>query len=147
MREAELAAPELARLVGELADRALRDPRFAAADLDLLRALLYLQRNDQQLTGRVLKYLRCEDLAPHDRERLGHLVPLTHDGAPLDLIERLGRLMWAVQQVALVLCLDQIEDIYTLDDAPEHFRRAEARHRAEHRSVGGAERVRATGRR
>src|SRR5437588_3668432 len=102
------------------------DDRFDAIDLDLVRALLFLQANDPRIKGRVLKYLRCEDLAEPDRALLGGLVPRTYDDAPQWLIQRLGELMAALESVPLILCVDQLEDIYNLDDAAGRFRRAMA---------------------
>ena len=58
------------------------DDRFNAIDLDLVRALLYLQSNDPRIKGRVLKYLRCEDLSAPDRALLGGIVPRTYDEPP-----------------------------------------------------------------
>ena len=43
----------------------------ATIDVDLVQALLYLQSDDPRIKARVLKYLRCEDLTPHDRRLLG----------------------------------------------------------------------------
>ncbi|MBV8431483.1 MAG: DUF853 family protein, partial [Solirubrobacterales bacterium] len=42
------------------------------------------------------------------------------------LIEKLGGLMWAAQSAALVLCVDQLEDIYNQEEADVRFRRAMA---------------------
>ncbi len=39
------------------------------------------------------------------------------------MIQRLGELMWAVERVPLVLCVDQLEDMFDLGDAPARFRR------------------------
>ena len=39
------------------------------------------------------------------------------------MIQRLGELMWAVEKVPLVLCVDQLEDMFDLGDAPVRFRR------------------------
>ena len=45
--------------------------RFRAMDVYLVQALLYLQSDDPRIKARVLKYLRCEDLTPHDRNFWG----------------------------------------------------------------------------
>ena len=126
IRSGELDHECLAKLVEALADQIVMDDRFNAIDLDLVRALLFLQSNDPRIKGRVLKYLRCEDLAPQDRDLLGGLVPRTYDDAPQWLIQRLGELMAALESVPLILCVDQLEDIYNLDDAEVRFRRAMA---------------------
>ena len=48
------------------------------------------------------------------------------------IIERLGQLMWAVERVPLILCVDQLEDIFDLDEAAVKFRRAHG-HALRHR--------------
>ena len=92
----------------------------------LMQALLYLQRNDPPVKARVLKYLRCEDLTEHDRRLLGGIVPCTYPDGAHRIIERLGRLMWAVERVPLLICVDQLEDVFDLDEAAIKFRRAMA---------------------
>ena len=67
-------------------------------DLDLIRALLYLQSHDARIKGRVLKYLRCEDLSDHDRVLLGGSVPRTYDDAPQRVVQKLGELMAALPE-------------------------------------------------
>ena len=74
----------------------------------------------------MLKYLRCEDLTPHDRRLLGGIVPWTYPDAPQLVIQRLGELIWAVESAPLILCVDQLEDIFDLDEAAVKFRRAMA---------------------
>src|SRR5690606_37019124 len=106
------------------ADQVVMDDRFNAIDFELVRALLYLQVDDPRIRSRVLKYLRCEDLSPRDRTLLGGIVPRTYDDAPERLVQRLGELMAALESVPLVLCVDQLEGIYDLDEAPVRFRRA-----------------------
>ena len=126
IRGGELDHACLAKLVDALADQIIMDDRFNAIDLDLLRGLLFLQSNDPRIKGRVLKFLRCEHLSDADRELLGGIVPRTYDDAPQWLIQRLGELMAALESVPLILCVDQLEDIYNLDDAAGRFRRAMA---------------------
>ena len=109
-----------------LADRIILDDRFNTIDVDLVQALLYLQCNDPRIKARVLKYLRCEDLTEHDRRLLGGIVPCTYADAPHWIIQRLGELIWAVEKVPLILCVDQLEDIFDLDEAAIKFRRAMA---------------------
>ncbi|MHB1558245.1 MAG: hypothetical protein ACYC61_12355 [Isosphaeraceae bacterium] len=115
--------PELDDLVRGLADRVAFDARFHSIDLDLVQALLYLQSPVPRIKASVLKYLRCEDLSAHDRRDLGGLVPRTYASAAQWVIQRLGELMWAVDRAPLVLCVDQLEDMFDLDDAPARFRR------------------------
>ena len=95
-------------------------------DVYLVQALLYLQCDDPRIKARVLKYLRCEDLTPHDRRLLGGIVPCTYPDAPHWVIQRLGQVIWAVERVPLVLCVDQLEDVFDLDEAAVKFRKAMA---------------------
>ncbi len=126
IRGGELEPPCLAKVVEALADQIVMDPRFDDIDIDLVRALLYLQADDPRIKSRVLKYLRCEDLSQRDRQMIGDLVPRTYDDAPQRVVQRFGELMAALESVPLVLCVDQLEDIYDLDEAPARFRRAMA---------------------
>ncbi|HMB04219.1 MAG TPA: helicase HerA-like domain-containing protein [Isosphaeraceae bacterium] len=126
IRNDELDPACLAKLIDALADQIVMDDRFNNIDIDLIRALLFLQSDDPRIKGRVLKYLRCEGLSDHDRRLLGGIVPRSYDDAPQWLIQRLGELMAALEGVPLILCVDQLEDIYSLDDAPARFRRAMA---------------------
>ena len=87
----------------------------AKIDVDLLRALLFLQRDNARVKNRVLKYLRCEDLAPADREVLGGIVPRPHEESPMQMIGWFGQAMWAAQEAPLVLCFDQLEDMINQD--------------------------------
>ena len=124
LREDDLDPKCLGRLVEALADQLVQDDRFNDCDLDLLRALLYLQRDDPRLRGRVLKYLRCEDLSPSDRQALGDLTPRTYAEAADRVVILLGQLMGAVEAVPLILCLDQLEGIKDHGDAKVRFPRA-----------------------
>jgi hypothetical protein len=123
LREVAPGQPELDELVRELADRIALDPRFASIDYDLVQALFYLQASDPRVKARVLKYLRCEDLTPHDRQDLGGMVPRVYASASQWMIQRLGELIWTAQRVPLVLCVDQLEDMFDQSDAPVRFRR------------------------
>src|SRR5262249_12533207 len=126
LREGGLDQPGLDRLVAEMADPIRLGDRFSTIDVYLVQVLLYLQGNDPRIKARVLKYLRCEDLTEHDRRLLGGIVPCLYPDAPHRIIERLGQLMWAVEKVPLILCVDQLEDVFDLDLAAVKFRRAMA---------------------
>jgi energy-coupling factor transporter ATP-binding protein EcfA2 len=126
LREGGLDQQSINHLVGELADAVILDDRFSTIDVYLVQALLYLQSNDPRIKARVLKYLRCEDLTEHDRRLLGGIVPCIYPDAPHRIIERLGLLIWAVERAPLVLCVDQLEDVFDLDEAAIKFRRAMA---------------------
>ncbi len=123
LRDGGLGQEELDDRVRALADRIAMDPRFASIDYDLMQALLYLQCNDARIKGCVLKYLRCEELTPHDRGHLGGIFARRYSDAPNWMIQRLGELMWALEKVPLILCIDQLEDMVDLGDVPVRFRR------------------------
>ena len=124
LREDDLDPACLGRLVDALADQIVEDERYDDFDLDLVRALLYLQRDDPRLRARILKYLRCEDLSPSDRQALGDLTPRTYPGASDRVVTLLGGLMGSVEAVPLILCLDQLEGIMDHGDARVRFPRA-----------------------
>ncbi|MFY0527159.1 helicase HerA domain-containing protein [Archangium gephyra] len=123
LADPEQDAEEIPNLVEIAADDLQKQPLFQKLDLDLLRALLFLQRDDTRIRSRVLKYLRCEDLSGNDRKVLGGLVPRTYDNHPQEMVEHLGRLAAALNH-SLVLCVDQLEG-FDLDAAnAQSFRRA-----------------------
>lgn len=113
--EPDLAFEEVAELVTSGAEKLLADPRYASASLDLLRALLLLHRPDPRIKTRALMYLRCEDLSEADQKVLGGMKPRIADEHPAEMISRLGRLIWAVGNMALVICLDQLEGLWNDD--------------------------------
>ena len=82
IREGEIDQEAIDRFVDEMANRFTPRRRFHDVDVYLVQALLYLQSNDPRIKARVLKYLRCEDLTPHDRQLLGGIVPCTYPDAP-----------------------------------------------------------------
>lgn len=111
LQNGEPGPEDLARLVHSLADSAIQQPQFRTMDLDLLRAVLYLLCPDNRIRSRVIKWLRCEDLARLDRQMIGDLVPRPHDHMPLKTIIQLGQLMALVHDAAFVICADQIEEM------------------------------------
>jgi hypothetical protein len=116
---------ELAEQVRIGADHLLK-ARYPELDIDLLRAFLYLHRPDPRIKSRILKYLRCEDLSLNDRQRIGDIVPKTDLNDPQQMIRSIGRLLAAVGDtpMALVLCVDQLEDAYLVERSEQPFGRA-----------------------
>lgn len=114
---------ELAEQVRIGADHLLKT-RYPEVDIDLLRAFLYLHRPDPRIKGRILKYLRCEDLSPNDRQRIGDIVPKTDTNDPQQMIRSIGRLLATVSDtpMALVLCVDQLEDAFLIDQSERQFK-------------------------
>jgi len=123
LTQPETDADDVHQIVNDAADELIDQPAFKDVDLPLLRALLYLQRNESRIKKRVLGYLRCEDLSDPDRKVLGGMVPRVHDDDPKKMVEHLGQLMRALGH-SLVICVDQLEDIYDANDAGNPFRRA-----------------------
>ena len=101
---------------------------FERLDVDLVRTLAYLQRNDPRINSRVVKYLRCEALNAFDRRHLPELEPRLQEYHPQEMVERLGQLMAVVGEMRLVLLVDQLEEMANFDDDPQladtRFRRA-----------------------
>lgn len=126
LRNDDFGHEQLGAFVGELVDRLLRAETLGDVDVDVVQAMLLVQRRDTAITKRVVKFLRCEDLAQHERALLGGLAPRLEPEAPLRMIEQVGRLAWATQQAALVLLVDQVEDVYDLETARDRFRKAVA---------------------
>lgn len=126
LREATLDEKQLARLVHDLADTILAAPRFADENIDvnIIRALLYLERRDPRVETRVRQYLQCRPLNELSLQGVAALDPNVGDGRAFDIIEGLGRLMWAIEGAALVFCIDQVEDLRFFDDAEERFQKA-----------------------
>lgn len=125
MREARFGQDELNELVYRLANDILENWGPKGPGLrDTVRAMIYLQRQDPALRAAAHSYLRCEALGKFDRAALGELAPRTDDAHPIEMIETLGHLMWQADQRPLVLFVDQLEEMYNLENAKELFRRA-----------------------
>ncbi|MEO0729587.1 MAG: helicase HerA-like domain-containing protein, partial [Pseudomonadota bacterium] len=116
----------LAELVHDLADRIIAAPRFAGRDLDvnIIRALLYLQRRDPRIDQRIRQYLQGRQLNALSQASVAALDPNSGDGRAFEIIESLGRVMAVVDDAALVFCIDQVEDLRFFDDAEDRFQRA-----------------------
>ncbi|MCE9669711.1 DUF853 family protein [Myxococcus stipitatus] len=126
--EKVLEEDELHGTIHSVADELLADARFRNVDVDVLRALLYLQRKDPRITRQVFHWLRCEERSASDRKLIGELVPRTADDAHSRMVEQLGRVMDALGH-ALVVCVDQVEDMSDFEQRSQmetSFRRAMA---------------------
>ena len=86
-----------------LADEIVAAPKFAGQSLDIniVRALLYLQRSDPRIDQRVRQYLYGRKLTDLSHEAVAALDPNTGEGRAFEIIESLGRLMWTVDRAAL----------------------------------------------
>jgi GTPase SAR1 family protein len=126
LREAQFDDEGLAHFITELADELVASPKFADHELDIniVRALLYLQRADPRIDQRVRQYLQGRPLADKARQVVGALDPFSGDGRAFDIFESLGKLAWTVDRAALVFCIDQVEDLRFFDDPEERFQKA-----------------------
>ena len=111
-----------ATIVGRIVDHLVAQEALATVDVDLLRAFVYLASNDAVIGARVKRYLRCEPLNEYDRRHLGGITPPSDDNAPLRLLVGVGKLIAASHGGALVLLVDQLEDIYDGELAQQRFR-------------------------
>jgi len=109
------------RLVDDYADRLQQAPRFQRCDLELLRVLLHLERNEPRVRSRALMWLRCQDMRPQDREWIGGAVPRTDEADPMQVLQQLAKLTDAVHGVPLVLLIDQLEDMANQSAPAERF--------------------------
>lgn len=126
LREAALDEDELARLVLRLADDIVAAPKLADEELDIniVRALLYLERRDPRIDQRVRQYLNGRQLTPLAHQAVAALDPNTGEDRAFEIITSLGKLIWTVEKAALVFAIDQVEDLRFFDDAEERFQKA-----------------------
>lgn len=126
LREANLGEEALARLVLDLADTIVASPKFATQELDIniVRALLYLQRHDPRIDQRIRQYLHGRQLTPLAHQAVAALDPNTGEDRAFEIITALGQLMWTVDRAALVFAIDQVEDLRFFDDPEERFQKA-----------------------
>ena len=126
LRDGKLSDASLAKLVLAAADQIVAAPKFAGQNLDVnvVRALLYMQRSDPRIDQRVRQYLYGAKLGDLSQEAIAALDPGTGDGRAFDIIELIGRLMWAVDRAALVFAIDQVEDLRFFEDYQERFQKA-----------------------
>ena len=123
----EGGADNCAKLVFDLSEYLLDEPHFghAGVDMDVMRAVLFFQRREPAFSRRAISFLRCDAMTAYDREYLGGIAPRTAAEDPLDMLVQIGRLTHLFERQALVLCMDQLEEIWTYNaDAAQRFRDA-----------------------
>jgi len=123
VREEGLKGTDLAKAVFYISEDIMARERFHDIDANTLRALVYLQSDSLIVKNRVLQYLRCDPLTEFDRETIQCIAPRPDDYEPLRIVADLGRAMWAAQTSPLIVCVDQIEDVLSLDEAKERLPR------------------------
>ena len=126
LSDGALSDDELASLVLKLADEVVASPKFRDLELDIniVRALLYLERKDPRIDQRIRQYLFGRQLTPLAREAVAALDPNTGEDRAFEIITAVGTLMWTVERAALVFSIDQVEDLRFFDDAEERFQKA-----------------------
>ena len=126
LKEASMSGAELARHVLKLADEIIAEPSFVGhkPDVNIVRALLYLQRHDPRIDQRVRQYLYGRQLTSLAHEAVAALDPNDGEGRAFEIIAALGQLMWVVDGAALAFCIDQVEDLVNFSDPEVRFQKA-----------------------
>ena len=124
LRDDDLNRDELSELIYPIADQVVTLERSNDVDLDLIRALLYLQPGQPAINAKVFKFLRCEPLSLYDSNALGGLTSRDHEDDSLRMLQALAARIRAITGGAFVICLDQLEDIRIMEEAEQRFRRA-----------------------
>lgn len=126
LREANLDDAKLAKLVLKMADDVVAAPKYSSRELDInvVRALLYLERRDPRVDQRIRQYLHGRPLTDLAHQAVAALDPNSGEDRAFEIIAALGALMWTVDKAALVFCVDQVEDLRFFSDAEERFQRA-----------------------
>jgi DNA helicase HerA-like ATPase len=134
LREDAISEHDLHGIVNRSADTFLGLGANAKLHVDVVRMMLYLQRREPARRARVLKFLRCESLNSHDRALVGDVTPFEGDEGPARMLTELGRLVAATRNGALVLLVDQLEDVYNQEETSKRFRLAmdALRHTTDH---------------
>jgi GTPase SAR1 family protein len=126
LREGSLSDEELANLILRLADTIVASPKFRDLELDIniVRALLYLERKDPRIDQRIRQYLFGRQLTALAHQAVAALDPNTGEDRAFEIITAIGTLIWTVDRAALVFSIDQVEDLRFFDDAEERFQKA-----------------------
>jgi len=126
LREANLDEAKLAKLVLKIADDIVAAPKYANQELDInvVRAMLYLERRDPRIDQRIRQYMHGRPLTDLAHQAVAALDPNDGEDRAFEIIAALGALMWTVERAALVFCVDQVEDLRFFSDAEERFQRA-----------------------
>lgn len=126
LRNGEFSNEELSELIIEMTDDIVSSHPFLEEDLDinLVRALLYLQRNDPRIDQRVRQFLYGSALTSRSQQLVPALEFKTSQDRAFELIESIGRITYATEGSPLVFCIDQVEDLRFFDDPEERFQKA-----------------------
>ena len=99
-------------IVGRIADHLVVQPEFEQVDVDLLSAFILLASNDGVVAARVSDICAAIRSATMTANSSAEFPPATDDHAPLRMITGLGKII-AAKANALVLLVDQLEDVWT----------------------------------
>lgn len=126
LRDGEFSAEELSDLIIEIADDIVSSHPFIEEDLDinLVRALLYLQRNDPRIDQRVRQFLYGTTLTARSQQLVPALECKTSQDRAFELIESIGKITYTTEGSPLVFCIDQVEDLRFFDEPEERFQKA-----------------------
>ncbi len=125
IREEQLSPRHLAALVYNVVNKLAEKDRFKELDVDLMRALIYLQSNDPTISTIIFKYLCCNPLSASESQALGGLLtPHFSNGDPEYLLQSLAKLIYALDTGALVICLDQLEDMRRSPEPEAQYQKA-----------------------
>lgn len=126
LRDSSLSDEELATLILRLSDEIVASPKFRDLELDIniVRALLYLERRDPRIDQRVRQYMFGRQLTQLAHQAVAALDPNTGEDRAFEIITALGALVWTVERAAFVFAIDQVEDLRFFDDAEERFQKA-----------------------
>ncbi|MEO1280778.1 MAG: helicase HerA-like domain-containing protein [Pseudomonadota bacterium] len=125
LREDPLDDEKIGQIVLDLGDQIVSAPRYVEDDLDIniVRALLYLQRRDPRIDSRVRQYLFGRELTPLAQQAICALDPNTGEDRAFEIIGAIGGLIWSVEKAAIVFAIDQVEDLRFFDDTEDRFQR------------------------
>jgi hypothetical protein len=104
---------------GKLADALFNTGRFNV-DPEFLRALMMIRNQEPATTARIIKYLQCLPLSDRERSALKGLAPRTN---AIETIRMLADVIAATFERPLVICLDQLDEIYEGIDSAGRFQR------------------------
>jgi len=115
----DLNSITLSKLVGLATRSVINDPRFHSVDHNLVSALLYLQVQDPFIKNVVVHFLRTQTISDLNQEAVQALVSTAHVLSSVKIIKEIAKLMWACNEQALIIGVDQLEGLLYLPDKDE----------------------------
>jgi len=128
LREMELDFSAIGEHVYKLTNKLLRDQKYQNIDAEIISSLFYLQTMYPEIRQAVYKYLRCQPMTKYDQIALDALGTIQREQAdPFNVIVQIGKIIYLNQNVPLIICIDQIEDVFDdvdIKEAEKRFRNA-----------------------